>query len=129
MSRLGDFIAFRAAIELIREKGMENLLEDLMNTCREMEKAGTLNSENLVRQVYKPFSLDEISEKISTLIKPADIAIPVQVIFQKIETLHEACPEHKGDWYFTGNYPTAGGNRVCNRAFMNYMEGKSSRSY
>ncbi len=129
MSKMGDFIAFKAAIELLKESGRENLLDEILNKCKELQHNNQLHTENLVRQVYKPFSLDEISTKIAQLITPDDIKIPVDVIYQKIETLHEACPGNKGDWYFTGNYPTPGGNKVCNKAFMNFMEGKNVRGY
>ena len=97
--------------------------------CKTLEAANELHTKNLVRLVYKPFTLGEISNKIAELITPTDVKIPVQVIYQTIETLHEACPNNKGDWYFTGNYPTPGGNRVCNKAFMNFMEGKDVRGY
>lgn len=129
MSKLGDFIAFRAALALIRETGQEQLLQDVFEACKKLEAEGKLHTENLVRKVYKPFSLEQISNKIAQLITPEHFDIQVDVIFQKIESLHESCPCNKGDWYFTGNYPTPGGNRVCNRAFMNYMEGKNVRSY
>ena len=129
MSKLGDFIAFKAAVSLLKERGQESLLTELLEKCRDLQAKELLHSENLVRHIYKPFSLDEISDKIAALITPEEVTIPVQVIYQKIETLHEACPNNKGDWYFTGNYPTPGGNRVCNRAFINYMEGKDVRGY
>ncbi len=129
MSKLGDFVAFRAAIELLYERGQEALLTELMKRCKELERNNQLHTENVVRQVYHPFLLKEISAKIAELITPKDIDIPVQVIYQTIESLHEACPTNTGDWYFTGNYPTPGGNRVCNKAFMNYMEGKNIRGY
>lgn len=129
MSKMGDFIAFKAAIELLKESGREGLLTDLYDKCKEWHESNVLDTENLVRMLYKPFTPEEISAKIASLITPDDISIPVDVIYQKIETLHEACPGNKGDWYFTGNYPTPGGNRVCNRAFMNYMEGKNVRGY
>ncbi|MES2430350.1 MAG: amidophosphoribosyltransferase [Bacteroidota bacterium] len=129
MSKLGDFIAFRAAIELIHETKQEDLLVDLLNRCKELQRNNQLHTENVVRQVYKPFTLEEISNKIATLITPPEITIPVDIIYQTIETLHMACPTNTGDWYFTGNYPTPGGNRVCNKAFMNYMEGKNVRGY
>ena len=129
MSKLGDFIAFRAAIALLHERGLESLLSEMMDKCREMQRNNQLHTENIVRQLYKAFTLDEISAKIAQLITPKEISIPVQVIFQTIESLHLACPTNLGDWYFTGNYPTAGGNRVCNKAFMNYMEGKNIRGY
>jgi amidophosphoribosyltransferase len=83
----------------------------------------------VVQEIYKPFALKEISAKIAELITPKDIDTPIQVIYQTIESLHEACPTNTGDWYFTGDYPTPGGNKVCNKAFMNYMEGKNVRGY
>jgi amidophosphoribosyltransferase len=129
MSKLGDFIAFKAAIALLKERGRECLLNELYDRCKELQRTNQLHSENLVRQVYKPFTTKEISDKIAELITPEDLAIPVEVIYQTIESLHEACPTNTGDWYFTGNYPTPGGNRVVNKAFMNYMDKKDVRSY
>jgi amidophosphoribosyltransferase len=129
MSKLGDFIAFRAAVALWKDKGKEHCLQELYERCKELARTGTLHSENIVQQVYKPFSTEELSNKIAELITPKDLPIPVQVIFQTIETLHTACPTNTGDWYFTGNYPTAGGNRVVNKAFINFMEGKNVRGY
>lgn len=129
MSKLGDFVAFRAAIELLHDTNQESLLNQLLDKCKEMQRNNQLHTENIVRQVYKPFSLDDISNKIAKLITPPEVNIPVSVIYQTIESLHEACPTNLGDWYFTGNYPTPGGNRVCNKAFMNYMEGKNVRGY
>lgn len=129
MSKLGDFIAFKAAIELLKESGKENSLQEIYDRCMELDKEGKLDSENLVKKVYKPFSLEQMSGKIAELITPPGLNIPVQVIFQTIESLHHACPTNTGDWYFTGNYPTKGGNRVVNKAFMNYMEGRDVRGY
>lgn len=129
MSKLGDFIAFRAAVELMKEKGKENCLQELYEKCKELQRTGQLHSENVVQQVYKPFTPEEISVRIAQLITPPEITTPVQVIYQTIESLHKACPTNTGDWYFTGNYPTQGGNRVVNKAFMNYMEGKNVRGY
>jgi amidophosphoribosyltransferase len=129
MSKLGDFIAFKAAVELLKERGKECLLDELYGKCKELERTCSLHTENLVRQVYKPFTTDEISNKIAELITPPDIDFPVQVIYQTIEDLHDSCPTNTGDWYFTGNYPTPGGNRVVNKAFLNYMEGKNMRGY
>jgi amidophosphoribosyltransferase len=129
MSKMGDFIAFKAAVALLKEKGQENLLTEILEKCKVLQQENKLHTENLVRLVYKPFTLGEISNKIAQLITPDDVTIPVQVIYQTIETLHEACPNNKGDWYFTGNYPTPGGNRVCNKAFINFMEGKDVRGY
>jgi amidophosphoribosyltransferase len=129
MSKLGDFIAFRAAIELLHDTNQENILVDTLAKCKELQRNNQLHTENVVREIYKPFTLKEMSKKIAALITPKDIDIPIQVIYQTIESLHEACPTNTGDWYFTGNYPTPGGNRVCNKAFMNYMEGKNVRGY
>jgi len=129
MSKLGDFIAFRAAIELLKEHNLEHVLTEAQEKIKELQRTNQLHTENVVRQVYKPFTTEEISEKIAQLITPSDITFPVQVIYQTIEDLHDSCPTNTGDWYFTGNYPTAGGNRVCNKAFLNYMEGKNVRGY
>lgn len=129
MSKLGDFVAFNAAIQLMKERGKENCLDDILGRCRELQRNNQLHTENVVKQVYKPFSTEEISQKIAQLITPPGLVVPVEVIFQSIEDLHKACPNNLGDWYFTGNYPTPGGNRVVNRAFMNYMEGKNVRGY
>ena len=129
MSKMGDFIAFKAAVSLLKETNQEGLLDDLLARCKELQRNNLLHTENLVRQVYKPFTLEQISAKIAQLITPDEVTIPVDVIYQTIESLHEACPGNKGDWYFTGNYPTPGGNKVCNKAFMNYVEGKNVRGY
>ncbi len=129
MSKMNDFIAFKAAIELLKERKMECVLDEIYDKCKELSRINQLHSENMVRQVYKPFSPEEISDKIAQLITPAGLEIPVQVIYQTIEDLHESCPTNTGDWYFTGNFPTPGGNRVTNKAFMNFMEGKNVRGY
>jgi len=129
MSKLGDFIAFRAAMELLKEHDKEDLLQELYDRCQELSRTGQLHTENVVRQVYKPFTTEEISNKIAQLITPEGLDIPVQVIYQTIESLHQACPTNTGDWYFTGNYPTPGGNRVVNKAFINYIEKKNVRGY
>ena len=129
MSKLGDFIAFRAAIELLYDTKQEHILAETLEKCTELQRNNQLHTENLVREIYKPFTLKEMSRKIAELVTPKDLDIPIQVIYQTIESLHEACPTNTGDWYFTGNYPTPGGNRVCNKAFMNYMEGKNVRGY
>jgi len=129
MSKLGDFIAFRAAIELVKESGKENCLQELYEKCKEMQRTGQLHTENVVQQVYRYFNTEQLSVKIAQLITPPEVKIPVQVIYQTIESLHLACPTNTGDWYFTGNYPTPGGNRVVNKAFINFMEGKNVRGY
>ncbi len=129
MSKLGDFIAFRAATELMKEHGKEDCLKELYEKCKELQRLGQLHTENVVKHVYKPFTTEQISNKIAELITPKGLELPVQVIYQTIESLHKACPTNTGDWYFTGNYPTPGGNRVVNKAFINYMEGKNVRGY
>ena len=129
MSKLGEFVAFKAAMELIKERGMESKLDELVSKCYELAASDELHTQNIVREIYKPFSLDEISDKIAQIITPPEINIPIEVIYQTIEDLHESCPTNTGDWYFTGNYPTNGGNKVVNKAFLNYMEGKEVRAY
>ena len=129
MSKMGDFIAFNAAIELMNERNKSECLKDLLERCKELQRNNQLQTENVVKQLYKQFTNEEISAKIAQLITPPDLGIPVQVIFQSIEKLHQSCPNNLGDWYFTGNYPTLGGNRVVNKAFMNFMEGKNVRGY
>ncbi len=129
MSKLGDFIAFKAVISLIKETGKENCLDELYEKCKELQRTGQLHTENVVQQVYKFFTTEQISQKIAQLITPPEVKIPVQVIYQTIESLHRACPTNTGDWYFTGKYPTAGGNKVVNKAFINFMEGKNVRGY
>ncbi len=129
MSKMGDFVAFNAAVELVKEKGKQSFLRELHDRCKELQRSDKLHTENLVKQLYKLFTTEEISAKIAQLITPPGIDIPVDVIFQSIEDLHRSCPNNLGDWYFTGNYPTPGGNKVVNKAFMNYMEGKNVRGY
>ena len=129
MSKLGDFIAFRAAIALLKERNMEDVLDQVRDQIIALEKNNALHTENVVRQIYKPFTTLEISDKIAQLITPENVNVPVEVIYQTIEDLHECCPTNTGDWYFTGNYPTPGGNKVVNKAFLNYLSGKNVRGY
>ncbi len=129
MSKMGDFIAFNAAVELMKEKGKENCLKEMLERCKELQRNNQLHTENVVKQLYKDFTDEEISKKVAQLITPPEIKIPVDVLFQSVEGLHQACPSNLGDWYFTGDYPTPGGNKVVNKAFMNYMEGKNVRGY
>jgi len=129
MSKMGDFIAFRAVIALLHETGKSNVIEEVLQKIKALEAKGELHTENVVRQLYKPFTPEEISDKIAQLITPENFNIPVEVIYQTVEDLHLCCPTNTGDWYFTGNYPTPGGNKVCNKAFVNYMEGKNVRGY
>jgi amidophosphoribosyltransferase len=125
MSRVKEFIAFRAAIALLKERKMENVLDRVYEQC----VAHPFDYENFVKEVYNNFTDDEISEKIGEIVTTPEINAEVQVIFQTVENLHKCIPDHTGDWYFTGNYPTSGGTRVVNKAFVNYMEGKTVRAY
>ncbi|HQE11689.1 MAG TPA: amidophosphoribosyltransferase, partial [Flavipsychrobacter sp.] len=129
MSRMGDFIAFQAAVALLKDHNKEAVLESAYQKCLQAEVDNTLKSENFVKAIYEPFTAEQVSKKIAEMLRPDDVTAEVEIIFQSIEGLYDACPNNKGDWYFTGNYPTAGGNRVANRAFMNYMERKEGRGY
>jgi amidophosphoribosyltransferase len=129
MSKMNDFVAFRAAIALLNEREKHYVLEEAYGLCKELARTKTLHAQNVVKQIYKPFTVEEISAKIAEIITPPGTKAHVQVIFQSIENLHASCPNNLGDWYFTGNYPTPGGNRVVNKAFMYYMEGKNQRAY
>ncbi|HEY9178184.1 MAG TPA: amidophosphoribosyltransferase, partial [Flavipsychrobacter sp.] len=129
MSRMGDFIAFKATVELLKDRKMEHLLTDIYNQCVEADKNGTLDDRNYVQAVYEPFTPEEISKKIADMLRPEDVNAEVDIIYQSIEGLKDACPNNTGDWYFTGNYPTRGGNRVANKAFMNYIDRKAGRGY
>ena len=127
MSRMNDFIAFRAMIALIKDHGKEYLLEEVYEKCLQSKEQD--HSENYVSHLYKQFTDEQISKKIADIVKPADIASEVEVVFQTVNNLHQAIPNHLGDWYFTGNYPTRGGMKVVNQAFVNFMEGKLIRAY
>ncbi len=129
MSKMGDFVAFRAAIALLKERGRQYVLDEAYGLCKELSRTNTLHAQNVVRQIYKQFTVEEISDKIAQQITPPGTNAQVSVIYQSIENLHKSCPDNLGDWYFTGNYPTPGGNRVVNKAFMNFMEGKNERGY
>lgn len=129
MSKMGDFIAFQAAVELLKASNQKHVLLDVYAECQAAEKSGKLQSRNFVKTIYKQFSADDISAQIAKMLRADDIEAEVDIIFQSIENLHEACPNNRGDWYFSGDYPTPGGNEVVNKAFMNYMEGKDARGY
>jgi amidophosphoribosyltransferase len=129
MSKMGDFIAFKAAITLLEERGMNHVIDETYQKIKTLEESNSLNTENVVKDIYKPFTPEEISDKIAQLITPSNVNIPVEVIYQTVEDLHECCPTNTGDWYFTGNYPTPGGNKVCNKALVNYVEGNNVRGY
>jgi len=129
MAKIGDFIAFQAAIALLKDKGMEKVIDEVYQKCKKSEIDNTLKAQNHVQLIYQPFSDQEISDKISVLLKHENINAEVKIIFQTVDNLHIACPNHTGDWYFTGNYPTPGGNKVVNRSFINYIEGINKRAY
>lgn len=129
MAKLGDFIAFQAAISLLKEKGKEGLIKEVYKKCKAQENLPKSQIRNFVKEIYEPFTADEISNRISELLTPKGIHAEVQIIYQTIEGLHAAIPNHTGDWYFTGDYPTPGGNKVVNRSFIYFYEGKNKRAY
>lgn len=129
MAKLGDFVAFRAAIELLKETGKETVINDVYKKSKSQENLPKEQIVNYVKEIYKPFTPEEISAKISELLKSKEVKAEVEIIFQTIENLHAACPNDTGDWYFTGKYPTPGGNKVVNKSFINFIEGKNQRAY
>lgn len=129
MARMGDFIAFEAAIELLKEHNKAYIIDDVYRKCKEQEFTPKEHIKNHVQEIYSSFSVDEISSKISELLRPVDINAEVKIVYQTVENLHKACPNNLGDWYFTGDYPTPGGNRVVNKAFINFFEGNKERAY
>ncbi len=129
MANLEDLVAFRAALSLLREQGKHQLIENIYAKCKVQETYEDSEVENFVKEIYSPFTAAQISEKIATLLSEDGITAEVKIIFQTIENLHLSCPKNLGDWYFTGNYPTDGGNRVVNQAFINFYEGRKKRAY
>jgi len=129
MARMGDFIAFQAAIALIKDNKMEDLLDKVYKQAKEQENLPKEEVINYVKQIFKPFTQEQVSAKIAELLKTEGIKAKVEIVYQSIESLHKACPDHLGDWYFSGDYPTPGGNKVVNKAFINYMEGNNQRAY
>jgi amidophosphoribosyltransferase len=129
MAKMGDFIAFVAAIELLKETNQAHVIEDTYQLCKTQELLPKEKIVNYVKNIYAPFSAQQVADKISKLLTPAQMKAEVRIIFQTVENLHIACPNHLGDWYFTGDYPTPGGNKVVNKAFINYVEGKNARAY
>ena len=129
MANLEGLVAFRAALSLLKDAGKYELIEKIYAKCKAQENYEDSEVENFVKEIYAPFSATQISEKIATLLSADGITAEVKIIFQTIENLHHACPKNLGDWYFTGNYPTDGGNRVVNQAFINFYEGKKERAY
>ncbi len=129
MSKLKDFVAFQAMIALIKERKLENKIDEVYKKCKAQEHLPKEEMKNYLVELYALFTEEEISAQISIIVTPPEITASVQVIYQSIENLHIACPNHHGDWYFSGNYPTPGGNKVVNKAFMNYYEGSDARAY
>jgi len=129
MAKLQDFIAFSAAIELLKETGRQKIIDDVYKKCKEQQNLPKEEVVNYVKEIYSPFTPEDISAKMSEMLRPEDIEAEVEIVYQSIENLHDACPNDNGDWYFTGNYPTPGGNKVVNNSFVNFYEGKNVRSY
>jgi amidophosphoribosyltransferase len=129
MARLDAFIAFHAAIELLKDTGQESVIDDVYRKCKEQENLPKEEMVNYVREIYRPFTPEQISAKIAALLTPEECEPEVDIVYQSVENLHVACPNDTGDWYFTGNYPTPGGNRVVNSSFINYVEGRDKRAY
>ncbi len=129
MSRMGEFVAFEAAISLLKESGREHVIWETYEKCQASLTMNKEDVENYIKAIYDPFTDEEIAAKIAQIISPKNVKAEIKVIYQTLDNLHKACPAHLGDWYFSGNYPTPGGNKVVNRAFMNWVEGKTQRAY
>ena len=129
MSRMGEFVAFEAAISLLKDMDKEEIILKVYQLCKDSSSLPKESVPNYVKAIYEPFTDQEISDRIAKIITPKDHKSKVEVIYQTLDNLHKACPDHTGDWYFSGNYPTPGGNKVVNRAFVNWMEGKNQRGY
>ncbi|WP_341907774.1 amidophosphoribosyltransferase [Fluviicola taffensis] len=129
MAKMGDFIAFDAAINLLKESGKQHIIDECYRKSKEQETLPKEQIVNYVKEIYAPFTAEEISAQIAKMLTPENIKAEVHIVYQTVEDLHRACPGNTGDWYFTGNYPTPGGNKVVNKAFINYIEGKNERAY
>ncbi|MFM6947468.1 MAG: amidophosphoribosyltransferase [Aquirufa sp.] len=129
MSKMKEFVAFRAALALLKERGLEHILDEVNLKSLQALENGTAQEENLVKAIYAPFTDDEISEKIADIVRPKNLSAEISVVYQTVANLNVACPNHLGDWYFTGNFPTKGGNQVVNKAFVNFMKGVEGRAY
>jgi len=129
MAKLGDFCAFAAAIELLKDNDMQNVIDEVYAKCKAQVGLPKEEIVNFVKEIYAPFTDDQVSAKIAEMLTPENIGSEVKIVYQTVENLHKACPKDKGDWYFTGNYPTPGGNKVVNTAFINYVEGRNQRAY
>ena len=129
MAKMGDFIAFEAAISLLKERNLDHIIEEVYQACLNQLTVPKEDVKNEVKRIYEPFTDQEISDRIATLLRPAEVKSEVTIVFQTVGNLHKACPGHNGDWYFTGNYPTPGGNKVVNKSFINWKENRNERAY
>jgi len=124
MSKVKDFVAFRATLQLLKERGLDNLRDEVYAQCVASLETDNAYEQNYVKALFEPFTPEEVSRKVADIVRPKDLKAELSIIFQTVENLHEACPNHSGDWYFTGDYPTPGGNRVVNKAYVNFYEGR-----
>ena len=129
MAKIGDFVAFNAAIELLKDQKNEQKILEIYKKCKNQQDLPKEEMKNYVKEIYDSFSANEISKKISQLLTPKNTKAKIEIIYQSIADLHESCPNHRGDWYFTGDYPTPGGVKVVTQAFVNYIEGSNTRAY
>jgi amidophosphoribosyltransferase len=129
MAKMGDFIAFEATIQLLRDTNQTAIIDEVYKKCMGQVNLPKEQVLNYVKEIYAPFTDEQISAKIAELLTPPTIKAKVEIVFQSVENLHIACPNHLGDWYFTGNYPTPGGNKVVNKAFINWVEKRNERAY
>ena len=129
MAKLNDFVAFRAAIALLKDKGKENIINEVYKRSKAQQDSPKEEIVNYVKEIYAPFTDEEVSDKIGELLKSSSVNAEVKIVYQTVDNLHKACPNDTGDWYFTGNYPTPGGNKVVNTSFINFIEGKDQRAY
>ena len=129
MAKMGDFIAFEAAISLLKERNLDHIIEEVYQACLNQIALPKEEVKNEVKRIYEPFTDQEISDRIATLLRPAEVNSEVTIVFQTVDNLHKACPGHTGDWYFTGDYPTPGGNKVVNKSFINWKENRNERAY
>ncbi len=127
MSKMYDFVAFRAVLELLKESKMENLIDNVYEECA--SEGQITGAPNFVKELYEPFTYEQVSEMIGKIVRPDDLRADLEIVYQTVDNLHQACPDYQGDWYFTGDYPTPGGNKVVNKSFVNFMEGKLVRAY
>ena len=127
MSRMGEFIAFKAAMALLEERGMRYIIDSVYQRCKAQNDLPKEEIKNYVKEIYAPFTDEEIAKKIAEMLTPEGTKAEIEIVYQSVEEMHKAIPDHPGDWYFTGDYPTPGGNRLVNHAFINFYEGNTSK--